>query len=310
MLTWQDTNPGVGGGIRFETTGTSPNKVFILKFDDVPMFSCGSSPSSNYSAQLKLYETSNLIEFHITQRTACASWQGGAGIMGINSYDGSTAVIAPGPPNHNYPTLWSESNTGYRISPNCTGSACSIALPITLMDFTGESLSYGNLIEWSTSSEQNNDYFILEKSNDGSRYEKIGILDGAANSNEINSYEFIDSENLKDQTYYRLKQVNFEEEETVSSVIVVTRESEYSVNLFPNPTNNNVNVSIDLKVPILCKFEISNILGLVTESTKQLRKGNNTIVLHEFNQLPKGIYSLKMMNITGEIIAVKKVIKK
>ena len=310
LLTWQDTNPGVGGGIRFETTGTSPNKVFILKFDDVPMYGCGSSPSSNYSAQLMLYETSNLIEFHITQRTACASWQGGAGIMGINSYDGTTAVIAPGPPNHNYPTLWSESNTGYRISPNCTGSACSIALPITLMDFTGESLSFGNVLEWSTSSEINNDYFILEKSHDGSRYEKIGVIDGAATSNEINHYEFIDSENLQGQTYYRLKQVNFDEEETVSSIIVVTRESEISVNLFPNPTNDNIHISIDVEAPVLCKIEISNILGLVKETSKQLIKGNNTFTLQDFNELPKGIYSIKMMNKTSEIIAVRKVIKK
>jgi len=309
MLTWQDINPNVGGTIMYESTGTSPNQIFIVKYDDVPMFGCGSSPAINFSGQLMLYETSNLIEFHITQKTACAGWNGGAGIMGLNNYNGTIAVIAPGPPNHNYPTAWAESNTGYRITPNCTGAICSIALPIKLLDFSGEAVDDGNRVTWVTESETNNDYFILERSTNGEDFSEITRVDGSGTTNQTNYYEFMDRNLTSNQSFYRLKQVDSEGDETISSIIVVHRSATFDVNFYPNPTENNVKAVIEFSEIALCKVQIAGVLGIVEEYDVQLSKGTNTITLDAFEQLAQGIYYVNIMNYNGETIAMEKIVK-
>jgi len=307
MLTWQDINPNTGGTILYETTGTSPNQVFIVKYDDIPMYGCGSAPAINYSAQLMLYETTNLIEFHITQKTTCAGWNGGAGIMGLNNYDGTIAVIVPG---HNYPTAWAESNTGYRFTPNCTGAICSIALPIKLVDFSGEAVENGNRITWVTESETNNDYFILEKSINGEDFSEITTVEGSGTSTQTISYEFMDRDVTANQSFYRLKQVDFEGTETISSIIVVQRNATFDVNFYPNPTENNVKAVIEFSEIALCKVQITGILGIIEEYDVLLSKGTNTITFSEFEKLAQGIYSINIMDNSGKTIATEKIVKR
>ena len=61
--------------------------------------------------------------------------------------------------------------------------SCDVPLPITLTNFTASCEDNVALISWSTTSENNNDYFTIEKSSDGVLFESIGIVDGAGNSN-------------------------------------------------------------------------------------------------------------------------------
>ena len=304
MLTWQDINPNSGGNILYETVGTSPNQVFIVKYDNIPLYGCA---TSLFSGQLMLYETSNLIEFHITEKTTCAGWNGGAGIMGLNNYDGTLATIVTG---HNYPGSWAETNTGYRFTPNCTGAICSIALPIHLSNFQGEALSRSNLISWTTETETNNDYFILEKSTGGAEYYEIARIEGAGTTAQANTYEFQDYDLGSNLCYYRLKQVDFDGVETISSTISVEREPSFNVNFYPNPTEEGVNAVIELSDLTVCTIQISSILGIAEEFVVQLPSGTSTIELETFRQLAQGIYSVNIINAMGQIIASDKVIKK
>ena len=59
-----------------------------------------------------------------------------------------------------------------------------------------------------------------------------------------------------------------------------------------------------------CRIQITNILGVSTQYEKQLQKGFNEFRLNEFEQLAQGIYTVKIMNSKGEIIAIDKVVKK
>lgn len=95
-------------------------------------------------------------------------------------------------------------------------------LPISLVDF--KSICNENTIHliWQTGSEINNDYFTIEKSVDASIFEPIGTVKGAGNSNEMQSYSFIDERSdLTDilTYYYRLKQTDFNGNFTYSNTI-------------------------------------------------------------------------------------------
>ncbi|MBL0342754.1 MAG: hypothetical protein IPP71_18800, partial [Bacteroidetes bacterium] len=52
-------------------------------------------------------------------------------------------------------------------------------LPIELLSFTGKNISNGNLLEWVTATELNNDYFTLMRSRDGFNFEDLITVNGA-----------------------------------------------------------------------------------------------------------------------------------
>lgn len=84
------------------------------------------------------------------------------------------------------------------------------ALPINLESFSAEKKNNDVFLKWVTLSEQNNDYFSLEKSHDGKQWVEIATVLGAGFSDEKISYSFIEkNSSLELDAYYRLTQVDF-----------------------------------------------------------------------------------------------------
>ena len=123
MGPWQDTypggNPASPGWISFTTIGEAPNRIFIFNMCMVPMFSC---TDSFYSGQIKLFETTNDIEFHITEKTICSGWNSGAAVLGIQ--DGNQGTII-----NNFPTQWTAYNQAWRLSPTGPNSYTYTSIP-------------------------------------------------------------------------------------------------------------------------------------------------------------------------------------
>jgi len=111
---FQDINPGAGGTVRYATYGTAPFRRFVVSWNNVPMFSC---TGQLYSSQIIIYETTNIIETHIANKSVCAGWVGGNATHGLQNTNGTFAVVVPGRNN----TQWTANNEGTRFTPN--GSA-------------------------------------------------------------------------------------------------------------------------------------------------------------------------------------------
>ncbi len=90
---WEDLDPGNGGQpalniIRYETTGTAPNRILVMEFFNVDHF-----PSENrVTSQVQLFEGTNRVEIHTTAMPS----DGGLHTMGIENGDGTLAVPVPG----------------------------------------------------------------------------------------------------------------------------------------------------------------------------------------------------------------------
>ncbi|MDG1334149.1 MAG: hypothetical protein P8P74_17585 [Crocinitomicaceae bacterium] len=67
---------------------------------------------------------------------------------------------------------------------NTAQTDCTI-LPIELSDFSGEMNVGDVLLNWTTLSELNNDYFAVERSADGFNWTVFDVVDGAGTSNEL-----------------------------------------------------------------------------------------------------------------------------
>ena len=96
-----------------------------------------------------------------------------------------------------------------------------VALPVTLYTFEAKPYNKDVMVTWKTASEYNNDYFTVERSEDGVNFKKLGDVKGAGNSAHTISYFLLDSEYSKGINYYRLKQTDFNGDFTFSKIVAV-----------------------------------------------------------------------------------------
>ena len=94
------------------------------------------------------------------------------------------------------------------------------------------------ILNWTTASELNNDYFTIERSKDAVEFQPIKFVEGAGNSNSILNYEIIDVNPFLGTSYYRLKQTDFNGKYSFSNIVSVNAGSD---NVFDKPFNYYVN---------------------------------------------------------------------
>lgn len=87
--------------------------------------------------------------------------------------------------------------------------SCAIVLPVEMVSFTAERSGHVALLNWETSSEQNNDYFTVERLNENGVFNQIGIVDGNGTTSQPSYYSFTDETPLPGTNYYRLRQTDY-----------------------------------------------------------------------------------------------------
>ena len=107
-------------------------------------------------------------------------------------------------------------------------------LPVQLIEFKAECDNRKTVLNWTTASETNNEFFTLEKTMDGKFYETVGKITGAGNSTCLLNYELTDLTDNYSTTYYRLKQTDydgkFEYSNLVSSDCFISQSIDMNVN--------------------------------------------------------------------------------
>lgn len=106
---------------------------------------------------------------------------------------------------------------------NCTWSfsGTGILLPIELESMNAYHNGREVEVYWSTITEENNDYFTVQRTLDGRDYEDIGFVSGAGNSHEIKDYAFIDPFPYDGTSYYRIRQTDYDGQFSYSEVVSV-----------------------------------------------------------------------------------------
>ncbi len=129
-----------------------------------------------------------------------------------------------------------------------------VQLPVELITFTGHVDNKFNILEWTTASEKNNAYFILEKSHNGINFDSLAKINGAGNCNIVLNYAYTDELPFDGNNYYRLKQTDFNGTYHYSNIILLHSKNSiaYSHTYFPNSNelevvvNNTGNKTIEL----------------------------------------------------------------
>ena len=113
-------------------------------------------------------------------------------------------------------------------------------LPIELLEFNAVPSENQVNTQWVTATEQNNNYFEVERTTDGFTFKTIGLINGFGNSSSPHSYEMADTTPVVGVAYYRLKQVDFNGEYSYSPIVTVTFNKKAEATIYPNPSLDGV----------------------------------------------------------------------
>ena len=118
-------------------------------------------------------------------------------------------------------------------------------LGVSLINFSALKNAKASLLKWATASESNNNYFEIQRAIDNKNFITIGMVNGSGNSNAVRHYEFTDNFPHDGANFYRLRQVDFDGRATVSPVRTVSFNTSQTLSLFPNPTTNELSISLN-----------------------------------------------------------------
>lgn len=122
-------------------------------------------------------------------------------------------------------------------------------LPVEWLDFSVKWNRNTAEIQWATSVEVNNDYFSVQRSEDGASFANVGRVAGVGNSKTPTAYNFDDTEAhllASNRFYYRIQQFDIDGANSFSKIVELSREAvtDLSVNAFPNPAVDQVTIKI------------------------------------------------------------------
>ncbi len=195
------------------------------------------------------------------------------------------------------------------------GSACVevtnvIFTPVELISFSAKAKNKSIELNWTTSSERNNEGFEIERSiSSDNEFENVGWIKGNGNSvNNIN-YEFEDTDVKSGIVYYyRLKQIDHDGEFEYSEIRSAKIIDETEISISPNPARGSVLISSSNELSDNVSLTLRTIEGKIALQIeidgKELRNG----YLLDLEGLGDGVYFLESKR--GEFYTTTKLLIK
>ncbi len=174
-----------------------------------------------------------------------------------------------------------------------TGAGCAV-LPIELQSFSARTEQNTAVLSFATATEINNNYFSIERSQDGARFEAIGKVTGAGTSTVKQEYTYTDERPLKGTNFYRLKQVDFDGKFSYSPVVSVTIGKVGGVRLSPQPVLDRLNVALEQPAVEAATWQVYDFAGRLLQSGTLEAESTNFEI--STTTLAEGTYVLRLVN--------------
>jgi hypothetical protein len=190
-------------------------------------------------------------------------------IDGNGNFDNATIV---GSPTGNFAN--GNRTVSFSVAGNLLGdgnyftlaSTSSSATPLPVNFISVEASNQGGkvVLQWVTASEENNDFFTVERSKDGQSWEMVTTVQGTGNSSQPLGYQAYDQTPYNGTSYYRIKQTDLDGTTGYSKAVPVkVLPTGAGIMLFPNPVKDgklHLTFAEDLPVRTLA---LTNMLGQV-----------------------------------------------
>jgi hypothetical protein len=170
----------------------------------------------------------------------------------------------------------------------------TVALPVELTSFTATHTAAGTYLHWTTASELNSKRFEVERSIDGRTFTTIASKQAGGTTAQPSSYTTLDKEALASLSYYRLKQVDWDNTSNYSPILAVAAGAGPQLTISPSPASESISFA---------SAEPTDYIVLNT-SGQQVRRGTTQVGTTTLNvaSLPTGIYFLELRTTAGRVV--------
>ena len=289
---WYPSSPAEGT-IFYAVTGSAPNRVFVVHYENVQHISSG----DRMTGEIQLFETSNEIRLVMSSLTGIPG--GYTATMGVANGDGVNGYAVAG---RNQATSYTISNEAWSlVTPSST-------LPIKLTSYEAKKVSTSAVLEWSTNFEENNSHFIIERSANGRDFKQIAKISSKGNTTVGHQYSYTDASPLNAKNYYRLVQFDLDNKSVYYGIKLISFNLASDIRIMPNPVSENFSISIQSLQTGNAQITVLDMHGRkVTSFTRNIRTGDNVIPVVS-GKWPAGLYSIKIDQ--DGMISTHKLIKK
>jgi 1,4-alpha-glucan branching enzyme len=182
-------------------------------------------------------------------------------------------------------------------------TSIDVALPVTIINFSGEKEGDKNLLTWQIANEINVAFYELEKSDDRQNFSLVTKI----KANGEKNYSYSDhSNNFSNDEYYRLKTIDKDGNFSYSSIVKIKSSiNSWNAQVTPNPVVKNINLKIESPVEDKAIVIISDLSGRhLYQQPISIHVGKNSFEINKSGTLSNGTYFLSIFS-TGKTQTIK-----
>ncbi|MBX9853199.1 MAG: hypothetical protein K2X86_15755 [Cytophagaceae bacterium] len=192
------------------------------------------------------------------------------------------------------------------VDTTITFKVCNPPLPVVWLSFYAEKNGGQVKLTWNTVSEKNNNYFAVQRSEDGITFKEIGIVQGSGSKESLSSYVFFDKSPLPGNNYYRLKQVDYDHTSGYSEIRHISFDAKNIVTIYPNPLKDQLYIRLN-GARSGGKFFLMDVTGRNVLEGSMEEFFENSILNINVEQLAEGTYILYLI-LEGAEPVIKKIV--
>lgn len=181
-----------------------------------------------------------------------------------------------------------------------------ITLPVQFISFAGKLLPDETIrLDWEAITDQQHDYFEIQKSANGSTFTSIG------NGTLSAPYWGIDTAPFIGNNFYRIKQVDKNGTTSYSTVInVYYGPGLFNVSVYPNPVTDVLTVKISSANTEQYEISITDMAGRKVFGEKVVSAGSGIQSTIDLSKQASQLFILTVKNSKNEIMTTQKLVKK
>ena len=184
-------------------------------------------------------------------------------------------------------------------------------LPVQFLSIAAQKKGTGVNILWATGNEADNEYFEVERSNDGGNtWTLVSKTKGSGTSNTTKNYLAYDAKPVPGTNLYRIKQVDKDGASKYSATVVYKLTiAQTDVSILANPFNSSITVDfLSDRNQVVSARLFDNTGKQVNAQKISVAKGSSRRTIEATN-LSRGMYILQVTDEDGHVLFSDKLIK-
>jgi hypothetical protein len=181
------------------------------------------------------------------------------------------------------------------------GAGICATLPVNLTAFTGERINFSsNKLKWTTAQEENSKAFYIQRSANGTSFSDIDFVNAAGSSTQSLNYFYDDKKAGPYAWYYRLRMIDIDGVEKLSSVVFIDGEQSNQWKVWAGEKGdkiylfNNISIGSNAVLKIFATNGQQVMIKTISAGANEINAGN----------LSRGIYHYQLAY-EGKIITGK-----